>query len=337
MADILILGAGVAGLSAAAALTRAGATVTVLDKGRAPGGRVATRRVEGQPVDHGSAFFHGRDPGFLAVLDAVPATRLEGWPHRIQGRGAPCNPAAFDEARPSRRLAFAEGLSALPRHLAKGLDVRNGVRATAISLDQGVFRVTDESGQTWTAPDLILALPVEQAATLLSAPGLGSARALLGTVGTVPCQTVIALYDGDDKPLDAEIFLPEASTILQLISHDSSKRPSPRRRALVLQARAGWSAAHLDDAPEAVTAALLTEAAEILGPWAAAPALTQHHRWRYARAQPGDTLAAPLLQAHPGGARLALTGESFHPSAGVEGAWLAGRRLAEMITGATHA
>ncbi|MDP3490273.1 MAG: FAD-dependent oxidoreductase, partial [Phenylobacterium sp.] len=43
---IAIIGAGMAGLSCAEALSDAGHAVQVLDKGRGPGGRMSTRRIE---------------------------------------------------------------------------------------------------------------------------------------------------------------------------------------------------------------------------------------------------------------------------------------------------
>ena len=52
-ADVVVVGAGVAGLQCARRLRDAGLQVVVLDKARGVGGRVATRRVDGQPVDHG--------------------------------------------------------------------------------------------------------------------------------------------------------------------------------------------------------------------------------------------------------------------------------------------
>lgn len=334
MADVLILGAGVSGLACADALSRGGAQVTVLDKGRGVGGRVATRRIEGQPTDHGLAFFHGTDPTFLAAIDAVPGEVVEGWPWRVLGSGAPCNPAAFDPLQPARRLAFAAGVSAFPKALAAGLDVRAEVQAARLGVEGDQIHVVDKQGGSWRAPTVVLAAPVEQAVALLAHDrAFAAAAALLRLVGTVPCQALIAAYDGPDDPLDAELFLPEDSEILQLVSHDSSKRPAPRRRILVIQARARWSAANLDAAPQAVVATLLAETARLLGDWAGAPAVVQHHRWRYARVQGGDTFAAPYLSALAGGARLGLTGESFHPAGGVEGAFLAGRHLARQVLG----
>ncbi|MES2639393.1 MAG: FAD-dependent oxidoreductase [Myxococcota bacterium] len=337
MADIVVIGAGPAGLVCAGALARAGAEVVVLDKGRGVGGRCATRRVEGQPVDHGLCFLHGTDAGFLAAIDGVDGERIPGWPRVVAGRGTPCHPAAFDPA--SRRVAFVDGVNVFAKHLAGGLDVRTNTKVTTVAVVGGVVKVTTEAGGDIRAPTLVLALPVEQAAALLAAvpgtPELAGPRALLGAVRTHPCWTVIARYDGPDDPLDAEIHYP-ADGALQLVVHDSSKRRHPRVRTLVLQARPSWSARHLETPDDAVATTLLAEAGALLGAWASAPAFAVAHRWRHARVDRGTGLAAPYRLALPGGVRIGIAGEAFDPVGGAEAAFRSGRRLAERIVGGTN-
>jgi predicted NAD/FAD-dependent oxidoreductase len=53
--DVLVVGAGMAGLTAAAELQRAGRRVLVLDEGRGVGGRLASRRIGGASLA-GDAF-----------------------------------------------------------------------------------------------------------------------------------------------------------------------------------------------------------------------------------------------------------------------------------------
>lgn len=67
--DVLVIGAGMAGLIAAAKLQRAGRRVLVLDKSRGVGGRLASRRIDGATFDHGAQFITARDPRFAAVLE----------------------------------------------------------------------------------------------------------------------------------------------------------------------------------------------------------------------------------------------------------------------------
>ena len=68
-ADVLVVGAGMAGVTAAAELQRAGRRVLVLDKGRAVGGRLASRRVGAATFDHGAQFITARTSRFAAVIE----------------------------------------------------------------------------------------------------------------------------------------------------------------------------------------------------------------------------------------------------------------------------
>lgn len=332
---VVVVGAGVAGLACAQALAAGGVQALVLERARGVGGRCATRRVEGQPVDFGVSFLHGRDPAFLAALGEVEARQLPGWPSLVQGAGRPCQPDAFAEGE--QRLAFAEGVSAFPKHLARGLDVRTGARVTGLSLlagEGGGVSIALEEGEPVEARDVVLALAAEQALGLLqglgdAAPGLPAARALLGMSPSHACLTLIAGYAPEVSAPPWEVCYPEGSEVIQLIAHDSSKRERPSLLALVFQAHPRWSRAHLDD--EGWPAALLGEAARLLGPWAAAPRLTQAHRWRYARADLGAGFGAPLLCGLPGGGRIGVAGEGFAPGGGVEAAWGSGRVLARRI------
>uniref|UniRef100_UPI0018DF9768 FAD-dependent oxidoreductase n=1 Tax=Neoroseomonas rubea TaxID=2748666 RepID=UPI0018DF9768 len=67
---IAILGAGLAGLAAARHLAARGVPVRLFDKGRAPGGRLATRRADhaGRRLqfDHGAQYLRAAGPGFAA-------------------------------------------------------------------------------------------------------------------------------------------------------------------------------------------------------------------------------------------------------------------------------
>ncbi|MCU0229765.1 MAG: FAD-dependent oxidoreductase [Acidobacteria bacterium] len=327
------------GLECARGLARAGHEVLVLDKARGVGGRCATRRVEGQPVDHGIAFLHGRDPAFLAALDAVAAggagTSLEGWPSAVSGTGSPCQPDAF--APGERRVAFAEGVSAFPKHLAKDLRVRLQTRVTSLALAGTRLALELDDGGRLDVETAVLALPLEQARELLATlpagiPELDGVRTLLSMLGTLPCLSLMAGY-----PLEAsaaigfDLCYPEGSRALQLVAHDSAKRAAPAQCVLVFQARPAWSRERLEAEPAQWAQELLEQAARLCGDWVARPLWQQTHRWRYARVDRGSELAAPILVPFPGGARLALSGELFAPGGGVEAAFLSGRRLAARL------
>ncbi len=66
--DVLILGAGIAGLVAARALLAGGLRVTVLEARERVGGRLLTEHVSGQDVELGAEFIHGRAQELWALL-----------------------------------------------------------------------------------------------------------------------------------------------------------------------------------------------------------------------------------------------------------------------------
>lgn len=331
---MVVVGAGVAGLACASALAASGRQVLVLERARGVGGRCATRRLDGQPFDSGPAFVHGRDPRFLAALDEVPATRLPGWPSAVEGTGTPCQPRAFEVGE--RRLAWAEGVNALPRHLARGLDVRLESEVTGLALTAQGVRLALGAGESLTARVVVLAGAPEQSARLLRPLGPAASPAagvvaMLDLSATQACLALLALYPEDAPRPGWHVHYPDGTAIL-LTSHDSAKRPAGARLGLVFQARAAWSRAHLTDPgwPEA----LLAEAATLYGPWAARPARTYAHRWSHARQDGGALLAGPVVLAVPGG-RIGLCGDRFGQGGGVEGAWRSGRALAgRLLAGA---
>src|SRR5262245_6492091 len=66
--DVVVVGAGAAGLAAAARLAREGVAVCVLEARDRVGGRIFTRRVPGVdvPIELGAELVHGRPAATLA-------------------------------------------------------------------------------------------------------------------------------------------------------------------------------------------------------------------------------------------------------------------------------
>lgn len=85
--DVLVIGAGIAGLAAARELVRKGAGVVVLEARDRIGGRIETRDVGGEVVDLGATWIHGTKGNPIAALarefslPLVP-THWDDWKHR---------------------------------------------------------------------------------------------------------------------------------------------------------------------------------------------------------------------------------------------------------------
>jgi len=82
-ADVIVIGAGVAGVEAAARLLRARQRVIVLEARPRIGGRIDTQRLAGwpAPVEAGAEFVHGRPPNLIDAFHSAHA-RLGGHPQR---------------------------------------------------------------------------------------------------------------------------------------------------------------------------------------------------------------------------------------------------------------
>src|SRR4029453_2230491 len=77
--DVLIIGAGVAGLAAARAIATSGFSVTILEARDRTGGRIYTIRDPKLPVpiELGAEFIHGRPPETFELIKEVPLLACE--------------------------------------------------------------------------------------------------------------------------------------------------------------------------------------------------------------------------------------------------------------------
>ena len=306
--DVLIIGAGIAGASAARVLVDQGHRVQLLDKARGAGGRMSTRRQDALQFDHGAQYFTARDARFRRWLDAWQARGLVAcWQPRlvsIDGDGIKVK----HESLP--RYVASPGQNALVKHVLSDLNVRFDAQVSRIARDSGVWQVFDAGGAPLAqAAQLLICVPAPQATALLREfpAALNYAR----SATMQPCWAVMAAFL-PALPLQFDAAFVNTGA-LSWIARDSSK--PGRRRAMdcwVLHANAAWSEQHLEDTPEQVCAALLAEFADITGA-RVVPAHASAHRWRYALGNRDDD-----IDGHYFDADLAL---------GIAGDWCAGGRV----------
>ncbi len=199
-ADVLVLGAGAAGLAAAATLARAGLDVRVAEARNRVGGRIhsLTGPQWPAPVELGAEFVHGLAPATRAWLDEAGAAVVEtGGPRfRLRNGRLEADSGPFEALarglrsldRPAHDLSFeallagpAAGFSAeakdLARMLVEGFDAADAARISALD-------VLDEwqSDSAAGAPTFRPQGGYPALVSALTAPARGArARLLLGT------------------------------------------------------------------------------------------------------------------------------------------------------------
>jgi monoamine oxidase len=76
-ADVVVLGGGIAGLTAARDLTAAGLTVVLLEARERLGGRIFTQQADKFPVELGAEFIHGSPPQLMNLSESAGITLAE--------------------------------------------------------------------------------------------------------------------------------------------------------------------------------------------------------------------------------------------------------------------
>ena len=124
--DCIVLGAGMAGLTAARIMAEAGKRVLLLEAQGRVGGRMLTRHAPGllRPVELGAEFIHGRPPELLALLEEAGLAITEGEGDQlcfIEGRVQACpeDEGAWQLLAGMGALAERAGDMSFDRYLAQ--------------------------------------------------------------------------------------------------------------------------------------------------------------------------------------------------------------------------
>ena len=362
--DSLVIGAGVAGLTCAQQLHRAGHRVALIDKSRGLGGRLATRRLPSDTStsnsvpthgDHGVCYLKPKHPSFQKLLAQLTQTgTLHVWTETIHTLSSTGNIQPALSSAPC--YASTSGITAVAKALAEGLTIHRSQRA--IALEQVTsppeatpsrfasncphWQITTDQELVLAAQRLILAIPTPQAIALLETlPTFETfdpdCLAQLRSVTFSRCITAIATYSPTHQARAAQlpwqgITCPHHDS-LGWIGLDSSKQLMPQQPVVIVQSNDNFAQAHFEasdrpDYRQALGPQLLAQAAAATGEtWLTQPTVLQVHRWGYA--VPLTPLGVRSLSAQTP-APLWFTGDWCGGNR-VEAAFLSGLATAEQI------
>ncbi|MEQ8279929.1 MAG: FAD-dependent oxidoreductase [Deltaproteobacteria bacterium] len=304
---ISIIGAGIAGATAARALVDAGHDVTLLDKGRRVAGRVSTRAADGgrYHFDHGAQYFTARSAAFRDQTERwIGAGVAAPWLGRI-GVAAGGVVRAKDDT--TQRFVGIPGMNAIVEDLVSQVpSVRCGVRIEGLrEVGSKWVPVTDQGESLAPADFVLVTAPAPQAAKLVPSDTL---KRICSGAKMAPCWAVMAAFDAA-LPIDCDGIFFDGGP-LRWAARNSSKPGRDGSEAWVLHASDDWSQRMLEADADAIEIALLDAFFTATGTKPRAPQYVRAHRWRY---------ATPLDEDGP---RFVVDG-----SVGIAGDWLAGARV----------
>jgi len=296
---------------AARRIAEMGGDVTVLDKGRGVGGRLATRRIGGAVLDHGAQFFTVRTDTFAAH---VAAWEKDGVVHEW------CR--GFGEGDGHPRWVGTAGMTSVAKHLAAGLDVRCSHLAFSLERTGTGWRLVTDDGAVHDADAVVLTAPLPQSFSLLFSAGIEMPDALRSidydrTLG------LLAVVDSDRHLVPAPGGLQDPDEVFSFIGDNRAKGVSDVH-ALTFHANPAWSLTHFDDDLDTIHSLLLAEAARWLGD--ARILESQPKKWRFA---PPRATWPDRCWMHESGS-LVLAGDVF-AGPRVEGAALSGLAAADAL------
>lgn len=306
MSDVVVVGAGLAGVACARELRAAGIAVRVLDRGRVPGGRMASRTLWERRVDLGASYFTVSDEAFGAVVD--------DWAARDLAREWTDTFCALGDGEPEAksgpvRWGATHGLRTLVEDLAADLDVERK-------------DLTDLSG---LGEVVLLAMPDPQARRLVGAHPVAEVltrtwEPVLALAARWPSRT----WDGVSPTGRFDgAFVNDDPTLAWVA--DDGRRRGDDAPVLVAHSTPGFASGHLDD-PAAAGPAMVAALRRVLD--LPEPEDVHVHRWTFARPTGERDEPFGLVE---GDRLVGVCGDGWGSTPKVETAWLSGVRLGRAL------
>ncbi len=321
---IAVIGAGIAGLSAAARVRELGLRVRVMEKSRGMGGRSATRRIGRVGFDHGAQYLTVREPALEKAL--APLIRrgiVARWEPRIVRLASNGTRAPGKEAE---RFVGVPGMSMLGRGLKGQSIVTLGTEITSLARrSDGNWTLLGPHGVGYGPfAGVIVTCPAPQAADLLETASPELARGC-GRLEMLPCWATMVAFDSP-LGLDFDAAFVDDEMLAWVANESSKAGRSSQPECWTLHAAPAWSQERLEDDADLISREMVQRFLEIAGAQAVEPSIRIAHRWRFARS------AEPMTQGNLLDAArcVGVAGDWTHGDR-LEGAFMSGLRMAEAL------
>jgi len=317
MKHCLIIGAGISGLMAARTLSETGINVTVLEKSRGVGGRMATRRFKGGIFDHGAQYITVRSDIFRAQIDILQkAGVVREW---------------FTGAPPEKSEGFthyigSSGMAGIAKYLSRDLDLRLGERALFLSLKHHKWQILTDKENSYETDAIILTPPVPQSLALIRTAGLERQEIIEHELHSIQYDRCLAMLVtmNSENILESPGGLRLSGEPLIWIADNRMKGISPRRTAVTIHAGPEFSRKYWEMDDKWIAQNILYTAAGWL---AGKYGDSQVKRWLYSQPR---IVYDDRFYAVPEPAPLVFAGDAF-AGPQIEGAALSGISAARFL------
>lgn len=329
-----IIGSSFSGLVAGKQLAQAGHDVTVIEKNRSLGGRLASLKKDSAIFDYGISSIISSGKIFGSFIQELQVqNRIREWTNSFEFYDG----TQLHDLNPNRPenkyYASEKGLNNIADYLSRWVDIKTDVQAGGLTYvgdnrsKKRAWMINLTNIDVFECDAVILAPPAPQAyGVLQTAQDETPTRRIIRHIDDItynPCYALAATYNEDApnwKGIECE------NSDLQWIGNESSKRDDAEQAALVIRSSAQFVEKHYGKSSKEIKELLLERASEIAGNWLINPEWTTLHFWKYYTAK--NPLDDYFLEMEMDEAPLALIGDYYKGNA-VEDAYLSGYKLAE--------
>jgi len=277
----VIVGAGICGLTVALGLA---GPVTILEKSRGVGGRIATRRTANGKFDHGAQFYSLKPAIEPLHRRWVEARLTKLW---LEHQG-------------SQRFASATGMTSLAKNLATDLDIRLEKKVLKLRREGNQWQVEIENSEPMTAKNVILTCPLPQSIELLKASGISFDPRLAKVTFA---KALVGLYEDVQGVVPSSGYTETPTETIFSIS-DQSRKGLSEKSAWTVVMDPKFSDKNFDSSDSDILSKITLELKKLEPSFKCGAA--QLKKWRYSH--PLETYSSSFAQPQAG---LFLAGDAF--------------------------
>lgn len=269
-----VIGAGLAGLSCARVMRRAGHYVEVFEADRIIGGRMATMRIGLVPYDHGAQYITSRSARFREFIQELTASGyVAPWTPQVKsGDGT-------EGATVANWHVGVPGMSSIVRPLAESVRIHTGRSVHTISRDQKGWHIWFED-QISVGPFAAVAICVPAPKAQLLLGPLEDMSDQLTRARMSPCWALMVRLDERVLP-DQDVYSDMSEVVRWIARNNTKPGRTTRGETVVVHASPSWTRETEDADPEVVAEEMWGEVSHIFGLPPVRPSQMTAHLWKH--------------------------------------------------------